>query len=88
MQDLNALLPPGSRWQIYEADGINEKGQIVAYAMDSQGQPHIVELTPQNSVAAAPEPGGLALGLLGLTALVGYRCRRGRTAMLPGNIPC
>ena len=76
MQDLNALLPPSSRWRIIDAVGINDKGQIVAYAMDSGWLEHIVELTPQGSVAAAPEPGSLALGLLGLAALVGYRFRR------------
>lgn len=47
MQDLNELVPHGSGLTLIEAESVNDAGQIVCSAEDSQGNLHSVLLTPQ-----------------------------------------
>jgi probable HAF family extracellular repeat protein len=47
MHDLNDLLSPTAQgWTIVEAHSINDWGQIVADALNTQGENHAVLLTP------------------------------------------
>jgi probable HAF family extracellular repeat protein len=47
LQNLNTLIPAGSPYQIDSATGINDKGQIVANALDTAtNQEHALLLTP------------------------------------------
>lgn len=47
MMDLNKLIPTGSGLTVYQANGINDAGQIVAFAQsDSDGSVHGVLLNP------------------------------------------
>jgi probable HAF family extracellular repeat protein len=44
--DLNALLPPNSNLQIYEADQINDRGEIAVQASDVNNNNHALLLIP------------------------------------------
>jgi len=44
--DLNTLVPPGSGLQLYEADQINDRGEIVVQGVDASGNNHAVLLIP------------------------------------------
>jgi probable HAF family extracellular repeat protein len=71
MQDLNNLIPSG--WTLEDATGINDKGQICGYGINSTGQQDVFLLTP------TPEPGTLdllAAGTAGLLACVWRRRNR------------
>jgi probable HAF family extracellular repeat protein len=69
MYDLNGLIPGGSGWQLEEAAGINDLGQIVGYGYHD-GQKRAFLLTP------VPEPS--VVGLVGLAFIVAMRrLRRG-----------
>ena len=46
IKDLNTLIPPGSGWELNEAEGINSTGQIVGLGMH-HGLQHAFLLTPQ-----------------------------------------
>src|SRR5262249_36473261 len=46
MQDLNGQVPSSSGWQLQEAQGINDNGQIVGYGLIN-GQRHAFLLTPE-----------------------------------------
>jgi len=46
MVDLNTLVPPGSGLQLYEADQINDRGEIVVQGVDASGNNHAVLLIP------------------------------------------
>jgi probable HAF family extracellular repeat protein len=47
LQNLNNLIPAGSGYQIQNATGINDNGQIVANATDTAAnQTHALLLTP------------------------------------------
>jgi probable HAF family extracellular repeat protein len=46
MRDLNNLLPPNSGWELTQALGINDKGQIVGYGTHD-GQIRAFLLTPR-----------------------------------------
>jgi probable HAF family extracellular repeat protein len=49
MTDLNTLLPPDSPWFFIEALGINDRGQIAGYALNtSTGEVHAIVATPTN----------------------------------------
>jgi probable HAF family extracellular repeat protein len=79
MTDLNSLLPAGAGITLSTAGGINDSGQIIASATNG----HSYLLTP-DSVAAAPEPGGLALLAAGAVAgVVGAMPRLRRSACRP-----
>jgi hypothetical protein len=57
MQDLNNLIPAASGWTLYNASGINDKGQIAANGTGSAGAAHALLLTPVgNSRAHTPTP--------------------------------
>ena len=81
--DLNTLLVPGSGLMLTSATDINDDGQILAVAVDSQYRNHNVLLTPNPT--PAPEPASwlmVASGVLalGLRRLVG-RPRPGPSAL-------
>jgi probable HAF family extracellular repeat protein len=48
MHDLNDLLSPttGKGWLVFDADGINDLGQIICDAVNALGELHAVILTP------------------------------------------
>lgn len=74
MIDLNSLLAPGSGWEITNALGINDSGQIAAEGVNiSTGQIDALLLTPGAVVVPTPSA---ALGGIGLLALLGLRKRR------------
>ena len=69
MVDLNTLIDPASGWELLEAHGINDSGQIAGHGMIG-GQTHAFLLTP------TPEPASLCLLALGGTALLRRNRRR------------
>jgi hypothetical protein len=48
MRDLNNLLRPADAksWLVWDAVGINDRGQIIGNAVNSLGEIHAVILTP------------------------------------------
>jgi probable HAF family extracellular repeat protein len=44
--DLNTLIPPGSGLQLYEADQVNDLGEISVQGADANGNNHVVLLIP------------------------------------------
>jgi probable HAF family extracellular repeat protein len=53
ISDLNALIPAGTGWVLEEADGINDRGQIVVRATNGGGViDHALLLTPAVTVAS------------------------------------
>ena len=74
--DLNLLLDPAVGYlNLISADGINDRGQIIAAGYDTAGAAQMFLLTPDQAV---PEPGSLWLVIPGL--LAAYMARR-RTAL-------
>lgn len=69
IQDLNNLIPAGTGWTLTSAEGINDRGQIVANARNAFAGTATFLLTP------VPEPA--SPGLIGLGA-AGLLCRRRR----------
>jgi probable HAF family extracellular repeat protein len=67
MSDLNNLIPPDSGFTLFDAQGINDAGQIVG-AGSINGEVHAVLLSPIRQPASVPEPAS-ALGLLAFGAL-------------------
>jgi probable HAF family extracellular repeat protein len=73
MIDLNSLVPSGAGWELLEAYGINNAGQIVGEGL-LNGQSHAFRLDPvfvpgtftTFSITSVPEPGTLWLGAFGL----------------------
>lgn len=75
MRELNGLIGPASGWNLTQAYGINDAGQIVGFGTSPTGAEHGFILTP------VPEPGTFslllaALGVIGIT----LRCKRVRVA--------
>ena len=68
--NLNEVIAPVSGWTLYEADAINDSGQIAGTMINASGQLHAYLLTP------VPEPSTLALLGISAVALVGYGWRR------------
>jgi probable HAF family extracellular repeat protein len=79
--DLNSLLPANSPWDLTEAIGINDAGQIVGIGYlngnTGQGQNQVFLLDlPSGFGAPTPEPDSLVLLALGVGVLVtGFRAR-------------
>jgi probable HAF family extracellular repeat protein len=65
LTDLNSLIDPASGWNLQEAHGINDAGQIVGWGT-IHGQTHAFELTP------VPAPPGLVISLTGAGLLLGF----------------
>ena len=66
-EDLNDLIPAGSGWDLEQANGINDAGEIVGYGTIG-GQEHAFLLT------AVPEPGTVLV--LGVGGVMMWRRRR------------
>ena len=77
MVDLNSLIDSISGWELEQAIGINDAGQITGFGWIG-GQRHAFLLTP------VPEPATFALLALGLPFLVGRNSRRSRTGCTRG----
>lgn len=80
MLDLNDLIDPGSGWNLFTGNGINDAGQITGSGIIG-GQTHAFVLTPI-AVSEVPEPGALALmgsGIIGLGLLRRRKCRTDTT---------
>lgn len=73
MLDLNSLLASGSGWELTEAYGINDAGQITGSGLFN-GQVSAFRLDPNSStiqgVAAVPEAGTTMLVAIGLALLI------------------
>ncbi|HEX4415246.1 MAG TPA: PEP-CTERM sorting domain-containing protein [Lacipirellulaceae bacterium] len=69
MVDLNSLIDPNSGWHLFEADAINDAGQIAGTGV-IRGEAHMFLLT------AVPEPSTVPLASIGFVGLLGYRQRR------------
>jgi probable HAF family extracellular repeat protein len=65
MQDLNSFIDPTSGWDLMEATGGNDAGQIVGNGTNPQGQWHAYLLNP------VPEPSSLELAIIVLCVLTG-----------------
>jgi probable HAF family extracellular repeat protein len=77
MLDLNSLVPIGSGWTIDSAYGITDSGEILAQGT-YRGQRYAIDLERAAidaplDVIATPEPVALALTLVGLLVIVGFR---------------
>lgn len=72
MLDLNSVTERPGLWTVLDAVGINDAGQIAAYACTDFGDCRAVRLDP---IPAVPEPRQAVLWLLGLGGLL---CARGR----------
>ena len=64
MTDLNSLIPANSDWDLINAEGINNSGQIVGYGTDPSGLTEAFLLTP------TPEPSTVALCVAGSAMLL------------------
>jgi probable HAF family extracellular repeat protein len=71
MVDLNTLIPPNSGWELREALGINDSGQIVGTGRFNASDFRAFLLTPFQS-ETVPEPGTLALLAFALDGLLVY----------------
>lgn len=76
MLNVNQLLA-GSDWVVNKVTGINDKGQMVGVARNSQT--NVLSAVLLNPVQAVPEPGTVALMLAGLASLVLVQRRRKNT---------
>jgi len=73
MLDLNSLLPSGSGWELTEAYGINDAGQVTGSGLFN-GQVSAFRLDPDHgaiqSSSAVPDPGTTSLVSIGLGLLI------------------
>jgi probable HAF family extracellular repeat protein len=85
MLDLNSLLANGSGWELTEAYGINEAGQIVGSGLFN-GQVSAFRLDPDNAAiqgaSAVPEAGTTMLVAIGLGLLIIARLQWGKPSPL------
>jgi probable HAF family extracellular repeat protein len=63
MTDLNSLIPANSDWDLINAEGINNSGQILGFGTNPSGQTDAFLLTP------TPEPSTVALSVAGAAVL-------------------
>jgi len=69
MLDLNSLLAPSSGWQLWEAYGINNSGQIVGEGLYN-GQVHAFRLDPVQSASSTSTPEPSSTWLLATALLI------------------
>lgn len=89
MLDLNSLIPPGSGWELTDAYGINDAGQIVGSGL-LQGKSQAYLLDPVRFSAqplATPEPGTLGLMALALAILFPMHVARSSSPKALENQP-
>ena len=77
LTDLNSLIPASSGWNLWIANAINNKGQIIGTGTNPNGATRAFLLTP---VSEAPEPTSLTLLSLGALGLAGHAWRKRRRA--------
>jgi probable HAF family extracellular repeat protein len=70
MVDLHTLLVPGTGWTLWEATGINDRGQIVGSGWNAAHEQHAFLLTP------VPEPTTVTIIGLGVCLLLGRSTRK------------
>jgi uncharacterized membrane protein len=91
LQHLNDLIPAGSGWVLFEADGINERGQIVGYGSFNGNPVSTFLLTPvgaDGGPSAVPLPPALWTGLGTLASAGLWRVwRRRRRATAVASLP-
>lgn len=73
--DLNTLLVNGAGWDLRQATGINNSGQIAGWGINPQGQQRPFLLMP---IIVAPEPAAGILFVTGLLPALGVLIRRRR----------
>jgi probable HAF family extracellular repeat protein len=76
MVDLNTLIDPSSSWEIADATGINDSGQIVALGLSKDAV--IPGIGPLETLLLTPLPEPSSLALLGLAAVTAIARRRRR----------
>lgn len=81
MLDLNLVTERPGIWTVLDAVGINDAGQIAAYACTEFGDCRAVRLDP---LPAIPEPQPAAMLLAGVAGLGLARMLRARAGALPG----
>jgi probable HAF family extracellular repeat protein len=76
MMDMNLLIPDLGGWEVTRAFAINDNLQVIGTAV-LNGVEHVVRLDdPPGPTQAAPEPGTIALVVVGSMVLVGGRVLR------------
>ena len=78
MQDLNSLIPADSGWEILDAKGINDTGQIAATGINPEGYDHAVLLTPGDQTTPTGKPGRADRWLPGRGGAVAHVQHSGR----------
>jgi len=68
MYDLNALIPPGSGWELISANDINDQGHIVGEGINPEGKTRGFLLIPEPSTLLL-----LGMGIVGLLAYAWWR---------------
>ena len=76
MMDLNSLIDPADGWTLYQASGINDRGQIAALGCRGDICGGVLL-----DIAAVPEPGTFVLLVVGL-GLLGWRRVPGKPPVL------
>jgi probable HAF family extracellular repeat protein len=79
MLDLNSLLPGNSGWDLLQAYGINDAGQITGVGLyDGQLSAFLLTDPPAGlgGIAAVPEPSGLLIMCAALALIAGFRAVR------------
>jgi probable HAF family extracellular repeat protein len=70
MFDLNALVDSGAGWTLITAKDINDKGRIVGYGLNANGEYHGYLLTPVPAAQPIPLPSAFVLGTAGVATML------------------